>query len=137
MQTLIDILTRENLSLVIRDAKGTVRRFTGRGVSDLYHLYRQEPDALRDAEVADKIVGRGAAALIVAGGAKRLHTLTLSRPAEQLLAGSDVAFTAEMLVDNIIRLDGKGICPVELATIGKNTVGECIDAINDFMKNKI
>lgn len=136
MQALTDILTREKLSLVIRDTRGTVRRFTGRGVSDLYRLYRDEPDVLRGAEVVDKVVGRGAAALIVAGGVKRLHALTLSRAAEQLLNASEVDFTTDHLVNNIIRRDGQGICPVELATIGKNTVDECIEAITDFLKKQ-
>ena len=45
-----------------------------RGVIDLYELLRDAPETLAGATIADKVVGRGAAALMVLGKIKRLHT---------------------------------------------------------------
>ena len=45
-----------------------MRIFRERGVADLFRLLREEPQLLRGAFIADKVVGKGAAALMVLGG---------------------------------------------------------------------
>lgn len=63
MNDLIDILHEEHHSLVV--ANGDVCTFDGRGISDLYNLLSEDPEFLRGASVADKVVGKGAAALMI------------------------------------------------------------------------
>ena len=41
-----------------------MRIFRERGVADLFRLLREEPQLLRGAFIADKVVGKGAAALV-------------------------------------------------------------------------
>lgn len=73
MEELINLLHSGGYSCVI--ANGEVHRtFTQRGVADLYDLLTQEPDFLRGASIADKVVGKGAAALMILGGIKELYT---------------------------------------------------------------
>ena len=59
---LIDLLHVEACSCVIRNGDVT-RIFRERGVKDLYRLLEEEPELLDGAFVADKVVGKGAAAL--------------------------------------------------------------------------
>lgn len=61
MEELIDLLHSGGYSCVIAN-KGKVRTFTQRGVADLYDLLTQEPEFLKGAMIADKVVGKGAAA---------------------------------------------------------------------------
>ena len=68
MRRLTEILHGGGWSLVVDN--GAIRTFSGRGVSDLYGLLTREPETLRGASVADKVVGKGAAALMVLGGVK-------------------------------------------------------------------
>ena len=61
--------------------------FTQRGVADLYDLLTQEPDFLKGALIADKVVGKGAAALMILGGIKELHTDIISSKAFGTVSG--------------------------------------------------
>lgn len=58
MEELINLLHSGEYSCVITN-EGKVRTFTQRGVADLYDLLTQEPDFLKGALIADKIVGKG------------------------------------------------------------------------------
>ena len=42
-----------------------VRTFTQRGVADLYDLYQADSAFMKGAAIADKVIGKGAAALMV------------------------------------------------------------------------
>lgn len=131
---LIHTLHSEKLSCVIMQSNGTIVKCHRRGVIDLYELLRDTPSVLDGATIADKVVGRGAAALMVLGKVKRLHTDVLSRPALELLqqAGIKVSFTT--LADNIINRAGDGICPVEKLTSSAKTAQEALPLIKQFLQ---
>ena len=64
MEELINLLHSGGYSCVIANGDN-IRTFTQRGVADLYDLLTQEPDFLKGASIADKVVGKGAAALMI------------------------------------------------------------------------
>ena len=72
MEELINLLHTGGYSCTIAN-KGEIRTFTQRGVADIYDLLTQEPEFLKGASIADKVVGKGAAALMILGvrGEKR------------------------------------------------------------------
>ena len=70
MDELIRLLHEGGYSCVIR--KEEIRTFTQRGVADLYDLLNQHPVFLHGAQVADKVVGKAAAALMVLGGVREV-----------------------------------------------------------------
>ena len=72
IEELIDLLHSGGYSCAIANGD-IIRTFTQRGVADLYDLLTQEPDFLKGALIADKVVGKGAAALMILGGIKELH----------------------------------------------------------------
>ena len=63
LQDLIDLLHERKCSCVLRN--GEIYTFERRGVEDLYALLREQSGLLLGADVADKVVGKGAAALMV------------------------------------------------------------------------
>ena len=67
MEELINLLHTGGYSCTIAN-KGEIRTFTQRGVADIYDLLTQEPEFLKGASIADKVVGKGAAALMILGG---------------------------------------------------------------------
>lgn len=81
---LIERLNAENCSCVIRSGNET-RVFHERGVKDLYRLLKEEPEFLSGAFVADKVVGKAAAALMILGGVKEIFANIISQPACELL----------------------------------------------------
>lgn len=100
MNTLKEILDREGCSLVIR-SQGKELCYWKRGVADLYYLLRNEPHVLQHAQLADKVVGKGAAALMVLGGVKEVYSHTISHPALQLLKDAGIIVTYSQCVEHI------------------------------------
>ena len=131
---LIKILHDEALSCVILKKDGSsIVRCHRRGVIDLFELLKNDPATLDGATIADKVVGRGAAALMVLGGVARLHTDVLSRPALELLQQAGVETSYGTLADNIINRTGDDICPVEKLTSQAKTAEEALPLIEDFV----
>ena len=93
-----------------------IRTFDRRGVADLHTLLTDGGEFLRGATVADKVVGKAAAALMLLGGVSEMHTEVISRPALDLLAGSGMRVGYEVEVPHVINRDRTGWCP--LATAG-------------------
>ncbi len=138
MEELIRILTEGNYSLVL-EKDGQRHTFTQRGVADLHTLYHAPEHLLDGAMLADKVVGKGAVALMVAGGVRRVHALTISEPALELLRDNAVEVTYGLLVPHIINRKGDGICPVEKLCSACRTAEECLPLIDKFvesLKNK-
>ena len=83
----VGLLFAEKCSCVVRNGD-EVRIFRERGVKDLYRLLREEPQLLDGAFVADKVVGKGAAALMILGGVEELFADVVSRAALDLFAAA-------------------------------------------------
>lgn len=132
MECIIDMLHKGGYSCVMKNDK-EIRTFTRRGVMDLYDLYQADPAFMRGAAIADKIIGKGAAALIVLGGIKKVYADVISSPALGLLrkADIDVAFAEE--VPHIINRMGTGQCPLEAACSGLKSVEEMFPVIRSFI----
>lgn len=133
MNDLTDILHRGHHSLVV--SNGRVETFDRPGVIDLYELLIDEPAFLEGAEVADKVVGKGAAALMILGKIRALQANVISEPALNLLSQSAIQVSYKSLVHNIINRAGDGICPVETLCLPCATAHECLPVIARFLKN--
>ncbi|MCM1449952.1 MAG: DUF1893 domain-containing protein [Clostridiales bacterium] len=135
MEYLINILHEGNHSLVV--ANGDVSTFDGRGVADLFYLLKANPDFLDGADVADKVVGKGAAAIMILGQIHAVHADVISEPALRLLRQSSVMVSYEEVVPNIINRKGDGICPVETICMECTTAEECLPLITQFINSNI
>ena len=121
---------------IVRSVSGEIRKFERRGVADLFALVTDDPAFLRGASVADKIIGRGAALLLVKGGVSRVYAQVISSGALEVLrrAGIEVSFGEE--VANIINRAGTDVCPVEKLTAGTDSPDEAYRMIKEFLKDK-
>ena len=129
----VGLLFAEKCSCVVRNGD-EVRIFRERGVKDLYRLLREEPQLLDGAFVADKVVGKGAAALTILGGVEELFADVVSRPALELLAGAGIAVEYTVVVPNIVNRAGTGTCPVEQLCAGAASAAECLPLIEGFIR---
>ena len=132
-KNIVNILHDENCSCVIANSQG-VFRYYQKGILDLYELYTDHPDRLAGASIADKVVGKGAAALMITGGIKALYTDVISRPALQLLESAHIEVEYGRCVPNIINRKGTGICPVESLCADCTDATECLPLISQFVK---
>lgn len=126
MQALIDILNREQCSLVVRHG-GEVSTYGKPGVRDLEHLLKHQPELLKGAMVADKVVGKAAAALMVVGGVAQVYAEVLSQKAVPFLREAQIPFTYGTLVDAI--QEGAERCQLEAITAPAITPKQAVELL--------
>ncbi len=131
---LTERLHQGNHALVVRQGE-TIRCFDNRGVADLYRLLGEEPQLLREAAVADKVVGKAAAALMLLGGVTELYADIVSSPALELLRQSALKVHYGQQVDHIINRTGTGWCPLETRCKECRTAEECLREVEAFMQS--
>lgn len=132
---LVRILHNEQCSCVIgKDDR--VLCFHERGVKDLYTVLSTDPAILLKSKVADKVIGKGAAALMILGKVSEVYGEVVSQPAMSLFTNSDIKVEAKTIVPNIINRSGTGICPVESLCMNCMTPEECLPLISSFLNGK-
>ena len=136
MKELIAILHGEKLTLVVRSEDGEIHRFIQRGVKDLLSLVTERPELLRGALVADKAVGKAAAACMVTGGIRQVYADVMSEPALTLLEAHGVKASYGQLVDHIINRAGNDWCPMERLSRDVDDPTAIIQKIKDFFNDR-
>ena len=134
MDSLIEILHSSACSCVVRN-KGRVERYYNRGVKDLYTLYTADSQLLSGADVADKVVGRAAATLMILGGVRRVYADTISQLALELFAQNNVEISYNQVVPHIINRAKTDLCPLERATKDLESLEDIFAAIEAFVSS--
>ncbi|MGM9687597.1 MAG: DUF1893 domain-containing protein [Alloprevotella sp.] len=111
----------------------TLTPFYGQGVSDLVRLLTTSPETLHGATIYDKVVGKGAAALLAEGHIRALHTVVISTPALQLLREGHIKVRYQMEVPYMLNNQNNGICPIEQLCQPCTTAAECVSKIKEFV----
>jgi iron complex outermembrane receptor protein len=132
MEEIIKILQEGNFSCVIR--KGETRTFFQRGIADLYGLLKHEPDFLSGALIADKVVGKAAAAIMILGEIKELYAETISLPALALLCESDIHVGYGQTVSHIENRDKTDWCPLEKLSYNEESAEKIFPLIEGFIQ---
>ena len=101
-QQLIDTLFAQSCSCVVRNGS-TVCIFRERGIKDLFCLLKEDPALLDGAFIADKVVGKGAAALMLLGGVRELFADVVSQAALELLNATNIRLEYRLAVSSIVR----------------------------------
>ena len=130
-----DLLRSGNHSLVIDN--GEVRTFDGKGVKDLLRLLDEEPQVLKGAKIADKVVGKAAAALMVLGKVREVYAELISTPAVELLRKYGVVVSFGNETDHIMNRDQTGWCPMETACRNVDSPTDMLRAIKQKMAEMI
>lgn len=133
MEELISMLHTGGYSCVIANGE-EIRIFTQRGVADLYDLLTMEPEFLKGAIIADKVVGKGAAALMILGEIKELYTDVISTKALELFQKSEVKVDFTQEVPFIWNRNHTGWCPVETMCSEENSAENILPLIRDFLE---
>lgn len=129
----------DGISLAVQTAAGTVILLEGRGIMPLWRLYKEAPRAMNGALVADKVIGLGAAVLMVEGGVAACHAPAVSRKAFDYLKSHGTEVWADAVPEGIINRAGTGPCPLEHRLDGKNQGGylaEIAAFVDDVIKSR-
>ncbi|MGN0879704.1 MAG: DUF1893 domain-containing protein [Oligosphaeraceae bacterium] len=93
---------------------GDCRVSDARGVRPLLDALAEGCD-LRDYVVADRVIGKAAAMLLVLAGVRQAHGLVVSQTAINFARENSLCLSFDRKVDVIADASGTGICPLEQA----------------------
>lgn len=133
---LIELLHTGKYSCVIAQGNDT-RTFRKKGVKDLYELLCRNPAFLNGAHIADKVVGKAAAALIVRGGIKDVYTDIISLSALTLLRKAHIQVSFERLVPYIQNPDKTGWCPLEEKCYHEDSIDGIFAIVRRFIRRQM
>lgn len=132
MKEIIQLLHEGEYSCVIAN-KNEIRTFSQHGVADLYQLINIDPTFLNGAFIADKIIGKAAAALLIKGGIRELYTDVISQSAITLLLETNIKMTYKHIVPYIENRVKTGWCPMEKMCYEENSVEGVFLLIDGFI----
>lgn len=126
------LLERGEASCVAARDGVIVGRASGNGVAPALRLL--DEGRLARALVADRVIGRAAAAIMLAGGARRVHALVMGADARAMLAAAGVACTADRVVPRILNRDLTDGCPMEQTVEGVEDPAEMVAALRSRLR---
>ncbi len=127
----VEMIKSEKATCVVVKDNKIIRAESPKGISYIIDLC--EKGVLRDAYVADKIIGKAAAMIFSFGGVKACYGKTMSESAKKWLEEHSINASYTTLTYSIQNRRGDGICPME------NTVKDIFDDKEalEALKNKI
>ncbi len=134
-QAMMRKLQRGRYTLVV-DSGNAVRDYEGHGLTALHHLLATAPRLLDGAAVGDKVIGKGAAALMVLGHVRCVIGLVVSRPALELLQRNGISVTCIDLVPHIMGAGKTGMCPLEELCADIDTADRMKPIIDRFVEQQ-
>ncbi len=107
----------KNLTLAIVKESKVLFESKAHGVSAFLDALEKLGPKMKDASVADKVVGKAIALLCIYAGIQAVYALNLSLKAKQVLERHAIHLEWETVVDKILDASGTGICPFEKAAM--------------------
>ena len=129
---MLETLNQQGLSLLIYN-DSTLTTHDNRGVRDLLTLVATQPERLQGAIVADKIIGKAAAALMATGGVVEVHTNIISTPARALLEAEGIKVVATEEVPQILNRNKSQMCPIDSQLEGIESIEECVTVLQNML----
>lgn len=133
LKILKEKLCQNNYSCVIGNGKEIIYTSEEKGIKPLLDFYNNcagnEP-----IYIADKIIGKGAAFIVLLLSAKGLYTPVISESALALLRKNSVYVEFEKCVSYIKNRTGDGRCPIEAAVLDEDDSLEALKKIKNKLK---
>jgi len=112
--------------------KDSVLTSNNNGISALFEYTKA--DALQGASIADKIIGKAAALLMVYGKAKQVFGATLSKGAKKVFERYNIPYSYSILTDAIQNRANDGLCPMEIAVFDITEPKDAFLAVENKLK---
>ena len=106
------------------------------GVADLLSLLNREPQTLQGALVADKMVGKAAAVLLVLGMVGEVYADVISTPAREFLDDHQIPVTFSQEVPFVMNRQKDGLCPMEQLAFREFNPKRIKEKIEEFINQR-
>lgn len=106
-------LYKTNASLVVLYSNGECKEYYQNRINDIKDILRQNKFALKDAVIADKVIGKVASSILCIAGVTQIYADVMSKYALPVLQENNVKYEYKTLTDYVQNNDKTGMCPME------------------------
>ena len=106
-------LYEKNASLVVLYSNGECREYYQNRINDIRDILKENKDALRDAIIADKVIGKVAGSILTVAGVKQIYADVMSKYAIPVLEENHIKYEYKTLTEYVINNAKTGMCPME------------------------
>ena len=106
-------LYNTNASLVVLYSNGECREYYQNRINDIKEILKNDESALKDAIIADKVIGKVAGSILCVAGVKEIYADVMSKYAIPVLEENNIKFEYKKLTDYVQNNDKTGMCPME------------------------
>ncbi len=108
-----NILLEKDASLVVCYKNGEIKEYYQDRIKDIKEILREDSNSLKDAVIADKVIGKVAASILTVAGVKEIYAYVMSKFAIPVLEENNIRYEYNKEVEYIINKDNTGMCPME------------------------
>lgn len=124
-------LFENEYSIVVVKENEIVYKSESKGLQSLISLYKTKKNTLEDSSIADKVIGRAAALILVDANIKEVYADLISQNAIDILDKSDIPYEYKTQVKEIKNRDNTGMCPMEELSLKCVSADELIEKIEE------
>ena len=106
-------LYEKNASLVVLYSNGECREYYQNRINDIRDILKENKEALKDAIIADKVIGKVAGSILTVAGVKQIYADVMSKYAIPVLEKSNIKYEYKTLTEYVINNEKTGMCPME------------------------
>lgn len=124
-------LFENEYSIVVVKENEIIYKSESKGLQSLISLYKNNEDTLENSSIADKVIGRAAALILVDANIKEVYADLISENAIDILDKSNIPYEYKTQVKEIRNRDNTGMCPMEELSLKCVSADELIEKIEE------
>lgn len=126
------ILIEEKYALVAVKNGEVIFKSMEKGIKPMYVLATEKKDVIKDASIADKVIGRGAALLCIYLDISHVYGSLISKAGLEALEKNHILYDFGSSCDYIKNRDGTDYCPIEKLSINTEEPLDFLGKLRDF-----
>ena len=108
-----EILHQKNASLVVSYENGEIKEYYQDRIKDIKDILKEDRNALKEAVIADKVIGKVAGSILTVAGVKEIYADVISEYAIPVLEENHIKYEYKEKVQYIVNQTKTGMCPME------------------------
>jgi hypothetical protein len=124
----------KDLTLVIVKNGGIVFETNSQKISGFVGAIEMFNAQLNGASVADRVAGKALALLCAYAGIQEVYAELLSRKAKAVLVANEIPFEFKDMIDNVLDVNKKDICPFEKVADSVSTPKDAYGAFKTLLE---
>lgn len=127
------LLQSENTFILVKSGE-ILKKSDNRGLKPILEIYNKEKNLLKNSTIADRVIGKAAAMLLIDAEIQSLYAEVISNHALEILNKTQIEFDYSNLVDEIKNRDRSDTCPMEKLALNSYNTDELILKIEEFFR---